>query len=88
MPTAARFSPSRRPTGSSRLSSAISLGIATAETTPDLACFVRLRDRPALVRLFAPAAFFWQAILVRLAFVDFLTRGETVRGTRAEPFLC
>jgi cytochrome c oxidase subunit 4 len=59
-------------------STPISLGFATAKTALIFVCFMRLRDRPGLVRLFALAGFFWLAILLGLTFVDFFTRGWPV----------
>lgn len=56
-------------------STPISLGIATAKTALIFVWFMRLRDRPGLVRLFALAGFFWLAIFIGLALTDFLTRG-------------
>jgi cytochrome c oxidase subunit 4 len=56
-------------------STPIALGVATAKGALIFAYFMRLRERPGLIRLFALAGFFWLAILMALTFADFSTRG-------------
>lgn len=56
-------------------STPIALGIATAKGALIFFYFMRLRERPGLIRLFALAGFFWLAILLVLTFADFFTRG-------------
>jgi cytochrome c oxidase subunit 4 len=51
------------------------LGVATAKGALIFFYFMRLRERPGLIRLFALAGFFWLAILMALTFADFFTRG-------------
>ncbi len=56
-------------------STPIALVIATAKAALIFIWFMRLRERPGLVRCFAVAGFFWLAILMGLTFADFFTRG-------------
>ena len=59
-------------------STPIALGVATAKGALIFIYFMRLRERPGLIRLFALAGFFWLAILMVLTFADFFTRGRPV----------
>ena len=59
-------------------STPIALGVATAKGALIYFYFMRLRERPGLIRLFALAGFFWLAILMALTFADFFTRGWPV----------
>jgi cytochrome c oxidase subunit 4 len=65
---AARFAP-----GS--WSTPVSLGFATAKAALIFIWFMRLREQPGLVRLFALAGFFWLAILLGLTCTEVFTRG-------------
>jgi cytochrome c oxidase subunit 4 len=55
-------------------STPIALGIAVAKAALVFIYFMRLRERPGLIRLFALAGFFWLTILMGLTFADFFTR--------------
>jgi cytochrome c oxidase subunit 4 len=55
-------------------STPISLSIAIAKASLVFVVFMRLRNQPGLVRVFALAGFFWLAILIILSLSDFLTR--------------
>jgi len=52
----------------------IALAIATTKALIVAAIFMELRERGPLMIVFASAGFIWLAILLRLAWVDFLTR--------------
>ena len=53
----------------------VSLSIATVKGGLIFFCFMRLNVHRGLTRIFACAGFFWLAILLVLAFSDYLTRG-------------
>jgi len=55
-------------------STPLSLLIATAKAALIFTIFMRLRDQPALVRIFALVGFFWLAIMLTLAAADYFTR--------------
>jgi cytochrome c oxidase subunit 4 len=59
-------------------STPIALGIAVAKAALIFVYFMRLREQPGIIRLFALAGFLWLAILLALAFADFYTRGWPV----------
>jgi cytochrome c oxidase subunit IV len=52
----------------------LALGIATTKALIVGAIFMELRERQPLTIVFASAGFVWLAILLWLAWVDFLTR--------------
>ena len=56
-------------------STPVALAIAAGKAMLIFIYFMRLRERPGLVRVFALAGFFWLAILMGLTVADFFTRG-------------
>jgi cytochrome c oxidase subunit 4 len=56
-------------------STPLALGIAVAKVALIFVYFMRLREQPGVVRLFALAGFLWLALLLALTFTDFATRG-------------
>jgi cytochrome c oxidase subunit 4 len=56
-------------------STPVSLAFATAKAALIFTWFMRLREQPGLVRLFALAGFFWLSILLGLTFAEVFTRG-------------
>jgi cytochrome c oxidase subunit 4 len=55
-------------------SSALGLGIAGVKAFLIAAFFMRLREQPVLVRVFALAGLFWLALLIGLTATDYLSR--------------
>jgi cytochrome c oxidase subunit IV len=56
------------------LNTPVALLIAVVKASIVAAIFMELRERSALTVAFAAAGFFWLAILLWLAFADFVTR--------------
>lgn len=52
----------------------LALAIATVKALLVAAIFMELRERNALTLIFAAAGLFWVAIMLWLAFADYLTR--------------
>jgi len=51
-------------------------GIAIVQATIVFAIFMRLREPPAIKRVFACAGFFWLTFLFGLGVIDYLTRAH------------
>jgi cytochrome c oxidase subunit IV len=49
-------------------------GIAVVQAAIVLAIFMRLKDPPAIKRVFAGAGFFWLLFLFGIGVIDYLTR--------------
>jgi len=58
----------------------IALGIATMKALLIAAVFMELRERDGLTIAFAGAGFFWLAVMLWLAFSDYLTRPVAPAG--------
>jgi cytochrome c oxidase subunit 4 len=56
------------------LNGAINLAIAVGKALLVMIFFMHLRSSHYVLRIFAAAGFFWQALLIGLASTDFLTR--------------
>lgn len=54
----------------------VALAIASAKALIVAAIFMELRERSGLVIVFAAAGFFWLALLIWLAGVDFVSRPQ------------
>lgn len=53
---------------------AVALGVAAAQVSLVAACFMKLRFRRGLIRVFAGAGLFWLCLLASLISADYLTR--------------
>ncbi len=54
----------------------VALAIATAKSLLIAAIFMELRERSGMMIAFAGAGFFWFAIMLWLAFADYMTRAD------------